>query len=806
MKKNFNILTEQNNDSDFDWKKVDKSVYDSEIKKGKKGKIKFGIYYIGTPKQSTSTTTPQPTTTDLPSWVEPVKNCILQFGDNNIVEKVNDLNWVKVRHNNDSVSFFKNDGKWELYWSDNTNNTPDFMGTWSCDGGNLLIKCETDKTQWTKSTDWVDQPKQVQFTDCSGTYKKGCKSDKIKEVQSCLGVTPTTGQWWNKTQKAIEDKFPQFKDGFTDSDVDVICNRKQSATNPTGTNTTVTPQQSGQQTKKPFSYSDVKWVPFKESIKSKNVLKEQQSSLSTTEFWDKVINGGCLPSNHKKMGIFQDENEPERITYMTKDLDTDEIFYWFRNGVKINKDTNEKSTWTCKALEEYKTESTKFNELLSQFGIKENELSKEQLKSGINRITKTLQNYINKGAISVIFGKWNEMLAQKGETIKLVEFKDKSFDPLSYDTNDLNTNYYIPKFDEYGWTNVNIYFPKDQTKNLTTVQKREYNETECEDALQSYLTAAIQYQGGDNLIPQKQELKNFIKSCARYGKFSNTRFTKGELPELAKEIEVINSGFLSKWFKELRVLDFKEIKNILKGDTKVIKAPNPYIVSLDITNEGSIRNIIKTTLNEVKETKQKNLIEENIVRTRTFVLLENVKLTNKKREIKFVDEIIKESFFLQSQNFDQQIIKEEFWDVLTGFLGREGSESVFRTFKDRMGDWLVTHLSPNKKEGWIPKAIKKSINKIELRDVEKITDCKFLTKKLTDTIIDSLNEKMMKGETNENGLYDVVKSGMSYDVNHPRFKEELRFKISKMMCPLIDKVSGHLDKAFKTMKEKAIYG
>jgi hypothetical protein len=742
------------------------------------------------------------TRNDFPSWVEPVKNCILQYNDT--IEKAKDSNWVKLILSKGDEAYFKNDKMWDYWVSGNTTDKPDYTGTWSCEDGNLLIKSNEDKKQWTKDSGWVDQPKQVQFTDCSGDYKKGCKSDKIKEVQSCLGVTPTTGQWWNKTQKAIEEKFPQFKDGFTDSDVDVICNRKQSATNPTGTNTTVTPQQSGQQTKKPFSYSDVKWVPFKESIKSKKVLKEQQSRSETTEFWGKVINGGCLPSNHKKMGIFQDENEPERIAYMTKDLDTDEIFYWFRNGVKINKDTNEKSTWTCKALEEYKTESTKFNELLSQFGIKENELSKEQLKFGINRITKTLQSYINKGAISVIFGKWNEMLTQKGETIKLVEFKDKSFDPLSYDTNDLNTNYYIPKFDEYGWTNVNIYFPKDQTKNLTTVQKREYNETECEDALQSYLTAAIQYQGGDNLIPQKQELKNFIKSCARYGKFSNTRFTKGKLPKLAKEIEVINSGFLSKWFKELRVLDFKEIKNILKGETKVIKAPNPYIVSLDITNEGSIRNIIKTTLNEVKETKQKNLIEENIVRTRTFVLLENVKLTNKKREIKFVDEIIKESFFLQSQNFDKQIIKEEFWDVLSGFFGRENSEEIFKTFKERMGDWLVLHLSPRKQDGWIPKAIKRAVNDIQLRDVEKITDCKFLTKKVTESIIESLNKKMLKGEKSDNGLYDVIRDGMTYDVNNPRFKDELKFKVSKMICPLIARVSSELDRTFEKMRERAM--
>jgi hypothetical protein len=282
-----------------------------------------------------------------------------------------------------------------------------------------------------------------------------------------------------------------------------------------------------------------------------------------------------------------------------------------------------------------------------------------------------------------------------------------------------------------------------------------------------------------------------------------TPFTGNDLENLTK-IQKKVSGFLSGILGRDE-LSFKEVKKYLRGDDKKVLSDNPYIMDIESgMNETPIRNIIKTTLNEVKETKQKNLIEENIVRTRTFVLLENVKLTNKKREIKFVDEIIKESFFLQSQNFDKQIIKEEFWDVLSGFFGRENSEEIFKTFKERMGDWLVLHLSPRKQDGWIPKAIKRAVNDIQLRDVEKITDCKFLTKKVTESIIESLNKKMLKGEKSDNGLYDVIRDGMTYDVNNPRFKDELKFKVSKMICPLIARVSSELDRTFEKMRERAM--
>jgi hypothetical protein len=653
---------------------------------------------------------------------------------------------------------------------------------------------------------------QTTVKNCTGTYNKGCKSDKIKEVQICLGVTPQTGYWGNKTQKAIEEKFPQFKNEFTDSDVDFICDRKQSGTNTTGTNTTVTPQQPSQETKvqQPKTLADYEW----EIIDQKNEMNEQETETSTKTpeetFWGNFKNSRCFPSNEELLGLAKAKDDKfQRTGFKTLDRLKETYYIYLTDGTKINLKTKELGTWTCKQLENLQSQKSKYTNLLKKFGIDEVNTETEEINFKIKRIATTLQKWVKLGAVSDDFYYWNKMIESRGlkdiEQLKPEEGNDLytyEIDPV-----DLNTNYYeYQNLQKYGWSGLKIYFKKGVSPDTTTVKKQDLDTNKCRTDLLNYFNLALRHRGGDAISPETNELSQNIKNCYRYGKYNSmTPFTGYDLENLTK-IQKKVSGFLSGILGRDE-LSFKEVKKYLRGDDKKVLSDNPYIMDIESgMNETPIRNIIKKTLNEVKETKQKNLIEENIVRTRTFVLLENVKLTNKKREIKFVDEIIKESFFLQSQNFDKQIIKEEFWDVLTGFLGREGSESVFRTFKDRMGDWLVTHLSPNKKEGWIPKAIKKSINKIELRDVEKITDCKFLTKKLTDTIIDSLNEKMMKGETNENGLYDVVKSGMSYDVNHPRFKEELRFKISKMMCPLIDKVSGHLDKAFKTMKEKAIYG
>jgi len=65
------------------------------------------------------------------------------------------------------------------------------------------------------------------YTVCPGPqYTQGCKSETIRKVQGCLGLTPDS-KFGPKTQAALEAKG--FTNGFTDTDVDKICNKVQTA-------------------------------------------------------------------------------------------------------------------------------------------------------------------------------------------------------------------------------------------------------------------------------------------------------------------------------------------------------------------------------------------------------------------------------------------------------------------------------------------------------------------------------------------------------------------------------------------------
>lgn len=56
---------------------------------------------------------------------------------------------------------------------------------------------------------------------CTGTYTQGCYSEKIKQIQTCLGLV-SDGKYGPKTQAALEGVG--FGGGFKDSDIETICN------------------------------------------------------------------------------------------------------------------------------------------------------------------------------------------------------------------------------------------------------------------------------------------------------------------------------------------------------------------------------------------------------------------------------------------------------------------------------------------------------------------------------------------------------------------------------------------------------
>ncbi len=112
------------------------------------------------------------------------------------------------------------------------------LGTWDSDSDcNITIKISgvdyklfgSGQSQTQPTPTPRPRPGQGAYTNCTGTYNKGCKSPKIAQLQGCLGITPD-GKWGPQTERAVRERTDRTQ--LIDQDIDQICGRTQPAPAP----------------------------------------------------------------------------------------------------------------------------------------------------------------------------------------------------------------------------------------------------------------------------------------------------------------------------------------------------------------------------------------------------------------------------------------------------------------------------------------------------------------------------------------------------------------------------------------------
>ena len=476
--------------------------------------------------------------------------------------------------------------------------------------------------------------------------------------------------------------------------------------------------------------------------------------------------------------------------------------------------TKNKKNWVCEALS-YST-----SPLLTSFNI-DPKLDETSLKNALNDVTANLQTYIDKGAVSNIFKQWNDLLSKDYPTAtKLitdnipdeVKKKDKDgnfispkIEDLILPSNDILTTQYsqVPALDrDKGWKNIAVYLPKGKTKDLQAgvAGGIKLDANGCRTVLGQYLGAALQYNAKVETtpIPQLREFQQQLVKCDGSGQFDSFEgFKEDETAEVKGKLSPY--GFLNKRINK------RQVFRILSGKTKYLKAPSPYIIGLNESTELNIKSLIKENLTKVKTEKLKTYsAESKIVKGRASIIIESTILKTKPQQKKLFNDILTESIYLNSQGFNKHIIEEQFFDTLKGFFDKEDFDSIYDTFKQYMGEWLVSKLTPLHSDGWMSKLIINSIEDVNVSDFEKLLDCSFLTKSISKSIVDGSVGKLNKDNDLDGGLYDMVRNNIFDYVNGNDFLNKLESDITKILCPLLNGVSEKLDNAHEEIRDKAM--
>lgn len=546
-------------------------------------------------------------------------------------------------------------------------------------------------------------------------------------------------------------------------------------------------------------------------MKLNRILKEQatQPTNNDRDRLYKALRAECFPQ-WLKNGQFG-KLGGKSVYYGQNSKGEDIVFY--ADMTAQNMKTKEKRYWSCEAITN--------NPLLSTFGI-DPKLDKETLTKTLNNVTTNLQSYVDKGAVSNIFKQWNDLLTStypsatklisgfKKDDLGNFELDDKGnkipmpFDDKILPTNDILSTQYnlVPALDrDKGWKNVMIYLPKGKTKDLQAgkVGGIKLDAEGCKTILGQYLGAALQYNAGVETtpIPQLREFRQQLMKCDGSGQFDDFNGFDEAPAEVKKKLRP--HGFLTKRIGK------RQVFRILAGKTKFLKAPSPYIIGLNESLDLTIKNVIKENLTKVKNEKLRTYsAESKIVKSRATIIVESPIINTKPQQERLFNDILTESIYLNSQGFSKHIIQEEFFDTLKSFFGKEDYDSIFDTFKEYMGEWLVSKLTPLHPDGWMSKSIISSIDEVKLNNIDKLLDCSYLTKTISKSIVDGSVGKLEKDNDLDGGLYDMVRNNLFDYVNGNDFLNKLESDITKILCPLLNGINEKLENAHDEIREKGM--
>jgi len=702
------------------------------------------------------------TTVNLPDW----SNCLNTLPTG--VKTTNDSQGnvvVLYKFGGNNNCYFWEDGK-TVYNDSKTGEK--LNGTWSCTNGVLLIKFDEWGWQWSLATGWIEQPSQSQ------------------------NPGQNFGTSWSSPEQLTT---PNQNESMIDSLENVITEIENLV------NGELISEQRVQVIQAPKDELN--------TLRTNPMLK----ATGTLEALCRTNNGTSKPVNVNNKIYFAGKKITLKTTGQPAYLTYDGMVLQ-RQGESCNftyvKDKN--GLMHIKGIP-YSDLELPYTEVLTQFGINPKDYNSDPYFS-IDSISKDLQNLVAQGAVSTVFKTWNDMLfyyhPDDYSTFALTREDGKSLTPPT-NRGELS-QYRVLNGRNYGLMynnkDVVIYMPKTASPQVSGGGNTKYDEKNCKTALVEYLSAAIRFETDQdpsaNPTINNSDNRTFIKGCYGANVYSGLTVSETDLPTVSKDSRIF------KWFRG-KTLSIKEVSYLLSGkDKNLPSGKNPYLpfpLRKNDMNETKVKlgNVIKENLTKLSEEKQNNLLAETkIIQTRTKLLIENRILKFKQPREKFFNEIISETIYLEKQGFDKELIKEEFWGKIKGLFGDHGSEAIFGTFKEYMSKWLVGKLTSVNPNGWMGAAIKKSVNDIHVEDIDKLTDCEFMTKRVSLSITNEIVNKVKNDEEVDGGISNIVKGGLTNSIDRTELLRNIESGVSKIICPELGNVEKKLEDKAEEMKSKAI--
>jgi hypothetical protein len=220
----------------------------------------------------------------------------------------------------------------------------------------------------------------------------------------------------------------------------------------------------------------------------------------------------------------------------------------------------------------------------------------------------------------------------------------------------------------------------------------------------------------------------------------------------------------------------------------------------------NLKGIIKENLIKTQENKNRLLQESNIVKTRLNIILEGKTFKTKKQVDDVYVTILSEMIYLHKQGFNEDIIAENV-DSVFGVLGNifgTGINGVIETFKEKGVNYILEKLGLSS-NNFLKNFLITSLANTDIKDVPKLfSDCNFLTKKIAESIPEAYLRKLEYEKGMGNVFMDTVRNSLYDVIKNSDFADKVESKISGIVCPLVQQMTGKFSNHLSGMKSSLI--
>jgi hypothetical protein len=295
------------------------------------------------------------------------------------------------------------------------------------------------------------------------------------------------------------------------------------------------------------------------------------------------------------------------------------------------------------------------------------------------------------------------------------------------------------------------------------------------------------------------------------GKFGKN--TKSALISYQKEMGLKPDGILgmntySKLFFEAPSQEKINIEP--KGmDTEIDVTTNVQPQSPIPSIKESLKKNLKTTLVEKTKENENLIVETNIIKNRFALISEGQTFESEESKIDLIESVFVETNYLSIQGYNSELINEGLFSFIGSILGG-GVGSTPQVVGEYIAKWLTRKLGVPQ-GSYIEGVIVSLVTSMNISDYDKIfTDCRFLTNKLSDALIEGYLFQMQSQKGLESGVSGFLLSAIRNSImeyfaeDKDGLIQKLEDKIAEFLCPAISKISGKVQDKADELKDKAL--